>query len=129
MNRCLLEDLSGYGYMWLKERLQVHLNVAKRFGINDIVCYEGMSHDNPPERLISNENFRKNWYRYHYGPDGANAIRTISQRLWKDFPGITLSNYSGIGEIHHERPWIDGHPEKPTAMLDMLENLRLHRND
>lgn len=105
---------------WILKNWRAHRQIAERHGLSILGAYEGGSHDNPGELLSQSDTFRAWWREYHWGPHGADVVRQVNLAIAKEFPGVILSNYAGIGGVGGA-PWFDGHYAEETDMLHMWD--------
>ncbi|MEO1251113.1 MAG: hypothetical protein AAFW81_02055 [Pseudomonadota bacterium] len=115
---CLNARAGAHSLHWVLSKWREHATIAKNAGVDFIGAYEGGSHDMLASDLAASPTIRSWWTDFHWGPLGADVVRQINLSLIEAFPGVMLSNYTGMGDIGGH-PWDDGHYSKDTAMLQM----------
>ncbi len=103
---------------WIIARWKAHDLMAKRGGVRLIGAYEGGSHETPHRNLLKSRTIKDWWTDYHWGVQGADVVRQINLDLIDLFPGVILSNYTGMSEVGGH-PWNDGHYDENTEMQQM----------
>jgi hypothetical protein len=103
---------------WILARWKAHERHAKRAGARFIGAYEGGSHETPNRNLLKSRSIKAWWTNYHWGEEGADVVRQINLSLIDAFPGVVLSNYTGVGEVGGH-PWNDGLQGENTEMQRM----------
>ncbi|MDZ7628640.1 MAG: hypothetical protein U5J99_09610 [Parvularculaceae bacterium] len=106
---------------WLVDHWGRHQRIALAAGSTFIGAYEGGSHINLPAELARTPEFMAFWQEYHWGAAGAGVARTVNRRLIDAFPGAIIANYLSIGALNGQSPWMDGHYETPTPMMEMWD--------